>query len=774
MKFARTKLKRGIIPIIFLIIILFFVIGVVYLVIHLNHPKSQAAGGVPNIDITSEAVQKAHQTAVPHTDAAGNFKNTYDANSFLPLGIYDPTLCQVTKTLTWSAQSGYAGDYRIKVNYGSGRAAGTYLIADINVGNVTTHDVGNLPPASALYYSIWLNGTTTVITEGPFMSDTCSNAAEDQNLQKVATAGFNLAILEKNVYPDSSVISHAQSSGVKLILDMRDRPSDTFAALKDNANIFGFYIDDDGLAQAKATNSDPGPVYNSIKAYSDSLASLSNKVILGAEPDVSPTDTTYWPWYLQFDKIGKASFHYQYPKSSSPLFPWISIVGVADTVSHQMQANGDTRPSWFIEQAINLKWVIPLEFPTPAESRAMAYTAIIHGATGLFQFSHDGWFRRQPKGNPAPQNQGDIIWWDRHVGIKGNTPVSYPGGDKWAYLASPSDQAASIALWNGLDANQSGLNKELSDLKQMILSPTAADNYQVFVDQRPSIVVNTSQGSISPAPIRTMLKKVGDFWYLFAVNIDNQPITAKFVMTSKKFTKAEVMYENRNAIIVNDNEITELFDPFDVNIYKLSIDSDADGFSDAVETYIGTDPNKACGLNAWPPDFDNNGKVGFSDLVLFAQHYNAKVGDALYDKRYDLDADGKIGFGDVVLFAHWYGKSCGQTSSPTPSPIASPSPSPSASPTPVPSPTPLTASCTISSSTLIVGASMTVTGTGFPTGSYALSMIGAFGTPIDSLGTFNGVSAAVIIPSTQTGLYRVRVDLGGANFVYCSPNLSIN
>ncbi len=94
----------------------------------------------------------------------------------------------------------------------------------------------------------------------------------------------------------------------------------------------------------------------------------------------------------------------------------------------------------------------------------------------------------------------------------------------------------------------------------------------------------------------------------------------------------------------------------------VTVDSDGDGFIDSVEVYMGTDPYKACSMPgniaAWPPDFNNDGKVGFADLVAFASHYGAKVGDAKYDRRFDLDADGKIGFGDLVIFAGKYNQSC--------------------------------------------------------------------------------------------------------------------
>ncbi len=597
------------------------------------------ARAAATIDITNGAVQTVHQTAVPHTDLAGNLKTNYDSNSFLPVGIYNPTLCQVTKSLSWTAQPGYAGEYRIKVNYGSNRSTGTYLLADINIGTTASGVVGNLPPNTSLYYSVWLNGTSTVIAEQGFLSDACSSPGEDQNLQNISSAGFNTAILEKNVYPDTNVLGKAQASGVKLILDMRDHPNGTFASLKDNSNVLGFYVGDDDLARAKYYNTDADPnnnvdvnsVYNSLKTYADSLDIQTQKVVLEAEPDISSSDATWWPWYQQFDRVGNVSFHYNYPKSNSPFFPWRSISSVADTVKEQIQNNGSNRPSWFIAQAINLKWVIPLEFPTAAENRAMVYTALVHGATGVFQFSHDGWLRRQPKGNPAPANQNDINWYDRHAGIKKTTPVSYPGGDKWAYSASSTETALSMNLWKGIDASQNGLNKELQQLKPVILSPTSTDSYKVFVDQTP----------ISASPIRTILKNFNGEYYLLAVNIDNATIAANFNLTGKNFGKAEVMFENRNAAISGGSSITETFAPYDVNIYKLtpaSVQSPLVASQRKVCSLLGTNQT-AVGIGG--QDGGASVKIGSESFWTFGDTLNTSRGLFLPNnsaKASDLDA----------------------------------------------------------------------------------------------------------------------------------------
>lgn len=100
---------------------------------------------------------------------------------------------------------------------------------------------------------------------------------------------------------------------------------------------------------------------------------------------------------------------------------------------------------------------------------------------------------------------------------------------------------------------------------------------------------------------------------------------------------------------------------------RPTLDTDGDGFTDFVEGYMGTDANLACGVNAWPPDLNNDGVVDSLDTTLIQGRYLTKVGDANYEKRYDLNADGLINTLDLALVGKYYGKSCAQPSpSPTP------------------------------------------------------------------------------------------------------------
>ncbi len=84
-------------------------------------------------------------------------------------------------------------------------------------------------------------------------------------------------------------------------------------------------------------------------------------------------------------------------------------------------------------------------------------------------------------------------------------------------------------------------------------------------------------------------------------------------------------------------------------------DTDHDGFTDSVETYIGTDPNRACGPGAWPPDVNDDGVVNQTDLDLAAAHFNPSN----YAKRYDMNASGTITSTDLGIIAKYQGKKCG-------------------------------------------------------------------------------------------------------------------
>jgi hypothetical protein len=85
-------------------------------------------------------------------------------------------------------------------------------------------------------------------------------------------------------------------------------------------------------------------------------------------------------------------------------------------------------------------------------------------------------------------------------------------------------------------------------------------------------------------------------------------------------------------------------------------------FRDEIEAFVGTDPLDACPDHssdaAWPPDFNNDRKVGVRDAVGLVVRLGSKQGDWRYSRRYDLDADGRVGWQDALILGRYLGATC--------------------------------------------------------------------------------------------------------------------
>ena len=108
---------------------------------------------------------------------------------------------------------------------------------------------------------------------------------------------------------------------------------------------------------------------------------------------------------------------------------------------------------------------------------------------------------------------------------------------------------------------------------------------------------------------------------------------------------------------------------------KYMADGDVDGFSDARETYLGTDPFDNCGLDAWPLDINNDTVLNLpGDVLAFIGNVgwiNTDPGWTPAIQRLDLDGDTAVSsYGDVYsMYATMLGQVCnGGTPPPPPRP----------------------------------------------------------------------------------------------------------
>lgn len=86
-----------------------------------------------------------------------------------------------------------------------------------------------------------------------------------------------------------------------------------------------------------------------------------------------------------------------------------------------------------------------------------------------------------------------------------------------------------------------------------------------------------------------------------------------------------------------------------------SADSDGDGFTNAAETFMGTDPSAACPAtvdandeqpDAWAPDGDDDGDADMGDVVGLM--HGTVLDPESYQQRSDFDGSGSVNIGDVI------------------------------------------------------------------------------------------------------------------------------
>jgi len=85
-------------------------------------------------------------------------------------------------------------------------------------------------------------------------------------------------------------------------------------------------------------------------------------------------------------------------------------------------------------------------------------------------------------------------------------------------------------------------------------------------------------------------------------------------------------------------------------------DTDCDGFESARETTIGTLPLVACGVNAWPVDFDSNKMIDISDVLTLKPVFGSTVPPA--SPRFDISPGGGVDISDVLAIKPFFGASC--------------------------------------------------------------------------------------------------------------------
>jgi hypothetical protein len=347
--------------------------------------------------------------------------------------------------------------------------------------------------------------------------------------------------------PAADALEAAKKEGLQVVL-MNELDDATLQQIKDHPNLLGNVWMDEPIGKLGSVNMDE--LFGKFTAYKQNAAGIAPDllVFVNDAPWIMPPATDWW---IKWNTAGDVSCHDNYP--IWPVTQSIALGnggtgpnGIPKTVSLAVQANHESKPVWLIVSAFTAAGPpdasFPFRHPTPQQLRAMVYSGIVHGATGIVYFIWDSYVSRD----------GGII------GMSPNPDVKY-GAMKTT--ATPMQLVAAKSLWDAA----SRINAELNELTPSLLAPTTGPDV--------AYTVEATGPSKTPAPIRALLKPhPQDGYLLLTVNNDNAPLKAKITFP-KPLKTVEPMFENRSPLPVqaNSTQFADDYEPFDVHVYHISL-----------------------------------------------------------------------------------------------------------------------------------------------------------------------------------------------------------
>lgn len=379
-----------------------------------------------------------------------------------------------------------------------------------------------------------------------------------QRLDVLASGGFNTIALsgfEKTALDDPAerekLMARCKSTGIRLVPGYVPN-DDSLRVLREDPYLLAYLLIDEPNrfvgsqedpiehvykdvldAQRRAWQLDPGRAtwVNQVPSYAfeGELAQLG--------------------WWYAFNAIGDIASTDCYPVTSDKSV----LESVARSVADQVRINEDRRPSFFIAQAHKDKRAAGFPdniYPTPEQFRCSMYAAIVHGAVGflVFKLQEDEW-KAHPGIGP------DTV-------VSTGTPEELAKQEQELNIITAADAQRSRELWKL--ATQ--INAEITDLKEAILTPTADIDYRIML-------LESRGGTGTDLPIRTLLKNVDGWFYLFAVNVDSCKcrIRLDFPGTIGQVAGLSVVNGEDNQPAARQSSIEDTLGPLAAKTYKFRL-----------------------------------------------------------------------------------------------------------------------------------------------------------------------------------------------------------
>jgi hypothetical protein len=136
--------------------------------------------------------------------------------------------------------------------------------------------------------------------------------------------------------------------------------------------------------------------------------------------------------------------------------------------------------------------------------------------------------------------------------------------------------------------------------------------------------------------------------------------TYYFAVTAYDGIRNESAFSNEVHMVVSaiDSDADGLSDADEISIYStdpLNADTDGDGAVDGLEVAYGSDPLDVLSVPYCAADFDHDGDVNDTDMMLFMAEYGRAICSNSCDG--DFDSDGDVDGVDFTLIGKSYGTS---------------------------------------------------------------------------------------------------------------------
>jgi hypothetical protein len=353
--------------------------------------------------------------------------------------------------------------------------------------------------------------------------------------------------------PAADSLQAGADYGMQSVL-MGNQEATTLKAIKDHPNLLGNMTLDEPIA--KLGTGDMDQMFADFLAYKKLAEEIAPDmpVFVNDAPWIVPPATEWW---IRWNSAGDVSCHDNYPiwpVTRSLNFGTSGSVpnGIPQSVALAVKANEQQNPVWLLVGA----WDdldpptarFPFRYPTPMQLRALVYSGVIHGATGIHYFIWDSYISRGGRVvGMSPDPQVAYVPLPRQ---KGNPPPS---------PATPTQLVMARASWD----MAAQINKELQQLTPVILAPTVGPeiDYSVMVEGE----------AITDSPVRALLKPHPKGGYvLLTVNLDNAVLVATYRF-DRALSRVEVMFENREdpKVKLDGMRFSEDYEPFETHIYRI-------------------------------------------------------------------------------------------------------------------------------------------------------------------------------------------------------------